>query len=93
MSVPGHHALLFEVVGGVVVLGAALAFLLTKKKKKVIEELTAEDMQRIDDRLVTGDVARSQSRFRRRYGVDAKAKDFVTPKPEPAKPTDEEQKS
>lgn len=90
MSVAGHHALLFEVVGGVVVVGAALTFLLTKKKEKVVQELTAEDMRRIDDRLIASDVARSQSRFRRRYGVDPKAKDFVTPKPEPPKAPSEE---
>ncbi len=90
MSVPGHHALLFEVGGGVVVVGAALFFLLTKKKKQIVEEMTAEDMQRIDDRLVTGDFARSQSRFRRRYGVEAKPKDFAVQKP-PAPETSKEE--
>ena len=92
MSMLGHHALLFEVAGGVVVVGALFA-LTFRKKKTTVEAMTAEDMQRIDSRLVTGDVARTESRFRRRYGVDARPKDFVKPpEPEPVEPKNEEPK-
>ena len=92
MSMPGHHALLFEVAGGVVLVGALFA-LTFRKKKTTVEALTAEDMQRIDNRLVEGDLARTESRFRRRYGVEAKPKDFVKPpEPKPMEPQDEEPK-
>lgn len=91
MSIFGHHALLFEVAGGVVVVGALFA-LTFRKKKQVVESLTAEDMQRIDNRLIQGDLARTESRFRRRYGVDAKPKDFPKPREEakPDEPKNEE---
>ena len=85
MSVAGHHALLLEITGGVVLVGALLVLTL-KKKKKPIPALSEADMQRIDSRLVMSDVARSESRFRRRYGVEPKPKDFTKPK---AEPTDE----
>ena len=92
MSMLGHHALLFEVAGGVVLVGALFA-LTFKKKRTTVQTLTAEDMQRIDNRLVTGDLARTESRFRRRYGVDARPKDFVKPpEPKPVETNDEESK-
>ena len=83
-----HGALLLGLIGAVICLGVIAAWLLTRAPKKVAE-LSETDTQRIGQRLETSDISRSDSRFRRRYGLPTRD----SPSSEPSvKSSDDESK-